>query len=100
MNLFYVTEICSKVCFSKLIILALILRVKPYNLPFIELVETQTPVWNKNVDEKLYVQIFSLIFWLHYAQLIIEKKCASWLDTTGGTYIPTKDSCLCSEHNS
>ena len=44
MNLFYVTEICSKVCFSKLIILALILRVKPYNLPFIELVETQTPV--------------------------------------------------------
>ena len=154
MNLFYVTEIISKRCFSKLImtllsrsaykiILTLILRVKPYNLPFLELFETQTPIKNRVFSHDVTAAIlvsqnnetaamlvsqtspvgveflsygnasfvsinllrcwprewkhsikgrcnslcpkFPPIFWLQYAQLIIEQKCASWLDTTGGT---------------
>ena len=50
MNLFSVTEICSKVCFSELIILALILRVKPYNFA------------NNYMTENMFLYLVVLIF--------------------------------------
>ena len=50
MNLFSVTEICSKVCFSKLIILALILRVTPYNFA------------NNYMTENMFLYLVVLIF--------------------------------------